>query len=861
MRASGGDGPRTYTFLYTDIVGSSRLWEADPVVMAAALEAHNQLLEQAVSQHGGKVFKSLGDGLASVFESAHDAVACAVSIQRVVAAACLPGPIEIRIGVHSGTAHPVGADFGGPVLNRVSRITDLAEPGHIYVSEAAQSLSKDYLPEEITYVDLGEVLLEGMNRPERIYAATAEGLHLTAKPYATFELPASNLEPMEKPFIGRKSERADLAGRLRNPVQRLITVIGFGGIGKTTLARQCGLDVLSDFDGRVFWIECEAITSRDELASATLQVLGEVTDSDSAESAIVDIVQDACILLIFDCFERIVVLGGFLDRLVRRCPNLKILVTSRIVLGAEAEYLVELGGMSGKASAGIESDAVALLCSHAARFAPEFGKSKSDRTASRRLVRTLEFIPLAIVICAARLRYTPIDALNEQVRTSVLESVRSVRDQDGRHSGLGRVIEMSFDLLSPNDRRVLEALFVFEGSFTLACARSVLEPTLGDVEASVFRLRDHSLIHGIETVRFRLLDSVREFLSTTIKSEFKTEIEISHAVTYLAEARRIQSAYEAGDLHEATRMWRLESSNLRRAVEYGTRHQLGVAGFARALARILLEAGFYRQLQVLLTTALHAAREDGDYEHEAELLGVQGTVFRRSSQSQLAVMCFSERARLGERLANDHLYADSICDMAMTYLQVGDLDNAKLAIELVFGLGQRAGNLIVSAQAMGCLLAAKQGDASKAMEFGLKAEDLLPHNPDAVFAVAGTLGEAYRLIGEVHKSTAILIQMVRRALAQDYMTAAAYALIELAKSLALLDRGELAASALACAQKVPNGLTPSLQSKAKQVSAQIDEQPNHPLTRLAIQRLAGKPWATNVDSLLCSTEASKLDAH
>lgn len=843
-QGSGESGPRTYTFLYTDIVGSSRLWEADPTAMAAALASHNDILESAVNAAGGRVFKSLGDGLACVFDAADAAVRCAVEMQRTLVAAQLPGPIEIRIGVHSGTAHPVGNDFGGPVLNRVSRITDLAEGGQIFISEAAQSLAKDYVGLEVRFDALGEVVLEGMTRPEKVFCVRAEGLRAGETFGGDAPLPPSNLEGLERPFIGRVAERKDLAKRLRESDQRLITVVGFGGMGKTTLARQCGLDVREDFAGCAYWIECEPIRGRDELAAAALAVLGEVSETADSEESLVALIGDKRVLLIFDCFENIVTLGGFLDRLVRRCPNLKVLVTSRIVLGAEAEYLVELGGMSGKQSASVESDAVELFLSHTARHSPSFGARQTERTLVRRLVRDLEYVPLAIVICAGRLRYTSIKALHEQIQSSLLGTVKSVRDQAGRHSGLARVIQMSFDLLDEADQRVLEGLSVFEGGFTLESACAVLEPTLSGVEAAIHRLRDHSLVSTLSTERYHLLDSLREFLADQACEDFTDQIELGHSVYFLAVASRIRKLSDSHDWAIATTLWRLEAANLRKAAMDAVRNGKGAAEFARTLARVLLETGHFQDLEQLCRQAAIQARVSNDIRLEVEVLGFQGMAQRRQKQPHLAAETFLRRAELCRTIDDPVELADSLLDVAMAWLEITNLEGARVAIEEVRRLGNRAGPNRSAAVAMLGLVLAKSGNHEAARNLATEASSDLLLVKGLLRSIGRILGQLYRECGDFAVALKVGIDLLEECLDGDNIAAAGIAIQEIYEGLLGIGHIGAAARALACASLIPPRLAPSISTRTTQLVRQFNSTTSPQLLESEQRALLGKSWDT-----------------
>lgn len=843
---SAGEGARTYTFLYTDIVGSSRLWESDPHAMASAVEAHNALIEAIVEENGGRVFKSLGDGLACVFDAADRAVACAVSIQRAISGAELACPIDIRIGIHSGTAHAVGRDFGGPVLNRVSRITDLAEGGQIFITEAGQSLAQDYVGPEVRFDALGEVVLEGMNRPEKIFCVRAEGLRAGETFGGDTPLPPSNIERLERPFIGRVAERKDLAKRLRDSDQRLITVVGFGGMGKTTLARQCGLDVREDFAGCAYWIECEPIRGREELAAAALAVLGEVSETADSEESLVALIRDKRVLLIFDCFENIVTLGGFLDRLVRRCPNLKVLVTSRIVLGAEAEYLVELGGMSGKQSASVESDAVELFLSHTARHSPAFGLKQAERTLVRRLVRDLEYVPLAIVICAGRLRYTPIKALHEQIKSSLLGTVKSVRDQAGRHSGLARVIQMSFDLLDDEDQRVLVGLALFEGSFTMEAAISVLGEEPSHTRDCVHRLRDHSLVSQAQQERMILLDSVREFLNS-LEGADNSELMRRFSAYYELLAGKLRALSDAAQWVTLASVWRSEATNLRAAIK----HTLGSGGnpteIALPVMRVLLEAGRTEDLLSLAHSLFAHGNVALQSEVRLELLGLTGTAHRRRGQLALARENFLQRADLCREIANGPEYADSLLDLAVIELESNHFDKALSLSMQVKEMGATAGDALASSLAATISLCyAKLGDKQLALQYLIEADKLLEQIPQARLYVNKTLSLVLAECGEIQSAVKRLSAYTQDCVKANHLSVASSCLVELALLLHSMS-SSLTLQIADLAMESPAANQPIVRKRLKCIN--YGRGPTPP-----VRRSRGTPssttWAAKVENLL-----------
>ncbi len=263
----------TVTFLFTDIQSSSRLWEQFPDAMKTALELHDRLLRQAIESHRGYIFKTVGDAFCAAFETAPDALAAAVRLQRAILSASWgkTGPLHVREALHTGTAEERGGDYFGSPLNRVSRLLAVGHGGQILLSLAAEELVRDYLPGDITLIDLGEHQLRDLVRPERIFQVAAPDLPSDFPPPRSLEAFPNNLPVQITSFIGRERdivEVTELIGRVR-----LLTLTGPGGCGKTRLALQVSADLLKHFSDGVWLIDLAPLFDPSLVAQAVASIL------------------------------------------------------------------------------------------------------------------------------------------------------------------------------------------------------------------------------------------------------------------------------------------------------------------------------------------------------------------------------------------------------------------------------------------------------------------------------------------------------------------------------------------------------------------------------------------------------------
>lgn len=810
---------KVWAFLFTDIVGSSRLWESDPQGMSDCLLIHNEALLRVFGEFFGDVFKSLGDGYCVAFESPADALNAALAAQSAIGSITWPEgrKIAIKIGIHAGLAQNSFGDYFGPAVNRTARLCSLAAGGQILMSASTWNSCADYIDKGVRFADLGSLQLKGMDRPEHVFmvgdisgAAGFTAALAVSKPEAKHNIP-----PLERAFVGRFEEIAEIESRLKNPDERLVTIVGFGGLGKTSLAKIIGLKLESELEGGVWFVDCDALSSTDDLMLACRSLPGWTGMEDGRTTK-------PPALIILDCFEGIVRSAAYLDGLLAAQPNLKILVTSRAVLHSQYEHVFELKPLSVAKRQGAEPDGIQLFSLAARQADGQFTLSRSNRADVARLVEAVENIPLAIVLAAGRLRHMSLGDLYAEVERSMLSVVKGPESAFGKHKDFSRVIESSLSLLEPEDQQVAKDLSVFEGGFGMRDARAVLSD-YDDLMDSLSRLKDHSLLVTSvrqDTMRYRQLDTVREFLRTQ-PSDRAESIAERHARYYAARSEEVGELYRSGEWQQGAHVLLLELGNFRKAVAWSKKAAEAdlIKQMARSLARAYMEGGLLKEFVDLLEAAEGVLAPGDEPELLIELLGLKGAYFFRDKQTTAADAAWAQREEVCKAAGRIEDQADTILDRASLAKSLGQhikmaqhldrFDAISVQLEgspiVASGLVMRADQYLEEEDIEGALRLAREIER----DYDLNATDIrLPY-------ICLRLSELYRDCGHPQDSLRIIKNMLRHTLDGSLSTYACLALVELAKSFERLGDIDNAALALHAAENIDRGVNKSAATKVQ----------------------------------------------
>lgn len=538
----------TVTFLFTDIEGSTTLWEQAPVAMQTALRRHDILLRHAIESHDGCIVKTTGDGVVAVFGVAADALAAGLAALRCLQApedgvgeaanAHPPITLRVRVGMHTGVAELRDGDYFGAVLNRAARIMSTAHGGQILLSVATAELVRGHLPQGVALREMGEHRLKGLLNPECLLQVVAPDLRADFPPLVS--LTGHSLPAERDTFVGRRQPLAELGRRL-DAGTRLVSILGLGGTGKTRLVTRFGWTSLGEFPGGVWFCDLSEARSVDGILHAVAQGLDVPLGKDDPVIQLGNSIagRGKC-LVILDNFEQVARYAEeTLGRWLNRAGNARFLVTTREVLGLSGEEVLELAPLPA-------SDAATLFLRRAEAAKPGFEPSPEDQTAIAPLVNLLEGLPLAIELAAARVRVMPPRTLLLRMDER-FKLLSSTGGRLGRRATLRAVFDWSWDLLSLPEKAALAQLSVFAGGFTLEAVEVVLdlsayENALWPMDA-LQSLVQKSLVRQVTDDRFDLLVSVQEYAAEHLRMEGRYPGSGSAALL-AAEARH--GAYFAG---------------------------------------------------------------------------------------------------------------------------------------------------------------------------------------------------------------------------------------------------------------------------------------------------------------------------
>ncbi len=522
---------RTLTFLFTDLEGSTRLWERYPAAMPAALSRHDAILREAIDGSRGTVVKTTGDGMMAVFGGAIDAAAACLAAQRALVAEPWgeAGPLRVRMGVHCGEAEERGGDFFGNTVNRTARIMAAGHGGQVLLSASAGALAAEQLPDGAGLLDLGEHHLRDLGRPEHLFQLVHPDLPSRFPPLVTARSAGTDLPARVAALIGRRDEIAQITDRLAEGSVRLLTLTGPGGTGKTTLAIRVARDLAGGFRDGVSFVDLSGArdTNAAMVAIARAVGLGEIFDRD-LEDELTDHLRDRRMLIVLDNLEQVTVAAGVVAGLLSDCPGLTVLATSREALHVRAEQVFAVPPLAlPPAGRGHEtaqevggSEAVQLFVDRARVVRPEFELTDDNAAAVAEICRRLDGLPLAIELAAARLGLFSPDVLRDRLddRLGVLRS--GPRDLPERQQTLRSTMDWSYELLEPGEQRLFEQLAVFAEAGVEAVEAVVEDvgPVDGvdiDVLDGLAGLVEKSLVRRVDEPggepRIAMLQTIRAF--------------------------------------------------------------------------------------------------------------------------------------------------------------------------------------------------------------------------------------------------------------------------------------------------------------------------------------------------------------
>jgi predicted ATPase len=549
------------TFLFTDVEGSTRRWEADADAMRAALVAHDEVLRSAIEAHGGFLFKHTGDGVVAAFSSPKSAVDAAVAAQHEL-------QLPVRMGIATGEAELRDDDYFGAVLNRAARVMAAGHGGQVLLADSTAGLLSG-----VDLVDLGPRRLRDVPMPVGVYQVRAPGLGTDFPALRALDTTPGNLRPATTSLIGRETMVGEIAAAVKS--RRLVTLTGVGGVGKTRLAVEVAGRLADEFPDGVWLFELAAVTDPAAVPDAVAAVLGITqqpgkTVSESVAAALEGRVR----LLVFDNCEHVLdAAADLIEAVLAHSATVKILATSREGLGVPDEQVRPVRSLD--AAAGIDSAAVSLFVERAQGIAPSFSMADGDEAAAViEICQRLDGIPLAIELAASRMASMTASEMRDRLDHRFRLLVGARRGLE-RHHTLRHAVAWSYDLLVDTEKTVLARCSVFAGGFDLQSACAVAgsddldEYALLEVLDALVRKSLLIAMRSGGRTRYSMLETIRQFAEEQLVTSGAAEaVRTAHARYIAGREADTLALWDSPRQREAYAWFTIELANLRTAFRW-----------------------------------------------------------------------------------------------------------------------------------------------------------------------------------------------------------------------------------------------------------------------------------------------------
>jgi predicted ATPase/class 3 adenylate cyclase len=747
----GPPGSRTLSFMFTDIEGSTAMLRRLGGAYAGVLADHHRLIREVLAACGGREIDTQGDAFFAVFGTARACAAAAIAIQQAIAAHSWPDgeTLRVRIGMHAGEAEQTETGLVGIEVHRGARIAAVAHGGQILVSAAAAALLGDSLSDGASLRDLGLHRLKDLGQPERIFQLDVPGLPTAFPALQSLDNPRlpNNLPVQASSFVGRDAELAAISQLITG--SRLVTLTGAGGSGKTRLALQAAAGLLDGSGDGVWFTDLAPVTDPGLVAGTVASVLSIQPEPGRpvADTLTEAIGQRSLLILLDNCEQVIDACAKLADMLLRACPQLALLATSREPLGIDGEHVYRVPSLATPApeadlAAIRDSEAVRLLADRAAQAGTPLTLDERMASVIGRITRRLDGIPLAIELAAARLRGMSVTELDARLDQRFALLTGGSRAAPARQQTLLAMIGWSWDLLTDVERDVLARLSVFTGGFDLAGGEAVTagaDIPAGDSVAVVGSLADKSLVQfddtGAGPGRYRLLETVRQFAARRLDEQAAGaahDARYAHLGYYLTLAETAAPQLTGPDQAQWLDRLDIELGNLRAAIAFsltlpdpepGLRLAAALRKFWRTRVhgseaadalRVLLNLPAAGQPSLIRVRALAAAaylteqitaaqgycaegltiaRAAGDDSLVADLLAIQVSLLLRAGQSAAALPLIETGLSLARRLGDPHLTARLLEGSSWARRDEGDEEGSAMDLAESLALSRHAGDL------------------------------------------------------------------------------------------------------------------------------------------------------------------------
>ena len=685
----------TVTLLFTDIEGSTRLWEEHPEAMAIALKRHDELIRSAVESTGGYVFKTIGDAFCAVFASARNALAATGVAQTALRAEIWPEGIclRVRMALHTGKCEERDGDYFGPTVNRTARLKATAHGGQVVLSQATAQLVGDPLPERMGLIDLGSHRLKDLGRPEHVFGLHIEGLTEDFPPLQSLDNPAlpNNLPAQSASFVGRVRE----VNEVRNLVEvnRLVTLTGAGGSGKTRLALQVAAELLDGSGDGVWLVELAAVSDQNLVAAMMSSALGVTSQPGQSEfdTLLAALEPQRTLIVLDNCEHLIGACAKVADAILRGCPAVHVMATSREPLGIAGEIIYRVPSLSlpddPVAITQGESDAVALFVDRARSQGINVPLDEVAGPLLASICRRLDGMPLAIELAAGRLRSMSVPSLHDRLDQRFRLLTGGSRSALPRQQTLRATVDWSYSLLTELEKSLFRRLSVFPDGFDLEAAEAVCPQ--GDIDVSdiadlLGSLVDKSLVVADQVgsgIRYRLLETIRQFGAEHLVENDVVEAEavaVAHCEHFLSLAEQIDRQLTWSQRGAGFSRLDADYANLLRSIERAVTDPKGT-GLALRFAIALHRYAWARHRANEAMALIVPVFDRPDASIDAELLGqaLVSVLNCRGSMDHPTAQRLGERAvAMARDVGDDRLLAKALAALSMELSMGGHSDRS-----------------------------------------------------------------------------------------------------------------------------------------------------------------------------------------
>jgi predicted ATPase/class 3 adenylate cyclase len=704
----------TVSLLFTDIDGSTRLLEQLGDAYATLLSDHHRLVSEAIAAHGGSHVDAAGDGLFVSFPTARAALLACIDAQRAIAKHQWPkgADVRVRMGLHTGEPLSAVAGYVGIDVHRAARICAAGHGGQILLSEAAHALIGTALPDEVSFRDLGEHRLKDLATPIRLYQVVGPELRSEFPPVRSLETLPNNLPHQLSSFVGRSQEIADAEARLATT--SILTLTGPGGVGKTRLALEVGAHLVDAYPGGVWYIELGTLNDGALIGDTIVSALQLKQETAGPIPALLSALADRRVLLILDNCEHLLdPVVDVADQLLRRCPDLRIVATSREALGMSGESLMPVPSMSLPEPGGPGSpeaferlascDAVQLFIDRARAVLPGFALTEENAEAIGQICLRLDGIPLAVELAAARVRSLPPHQIAARLDNRFRLLTGGSRTSLPRHRTLRAAMDWSFDMLGEAEQALLPRLSAFAGSFSLEAAEAVATGGAVDRDEVIdllARLIDKSLLMPEEAsteARYRMLETIRDYAQERlVEAGEASEVYARHRDWFVTLVEQARPGFFAGPEHAAW-LARLseDHDNLRAALRWSDEDPDGASAelsLASGLWRFWEIRGHLAEGSAWLERAL--ARTGGEIS-QRRALGLTGVgVLATQRGNHAAATAAHEASLLLHRELGSPLAISAACNnVASAAIEQGNFERAGELYREAVELSRTAGDM------------------------------------------------------------------------------------------------------------------------------------------------------------------------